>query len=134
MATGKGRGGGVLLMAVSTSYDCVRVFIPGICESDCESVWLTAVAASLRSNKNKISIGVFYIPPSTSLDVYERVCNAITTYLHQLPASAKILITGDFNAPSFNVSHGHSQLSILTNTRYTSHPTGSTSVKQSTIN
>ena len=62
-------------------------------ETECELLWI-----ELTLNKRKTLCGIFYRPPISSPDTIHSLHNS----LNGIPASADVILCGDFNVPNVN--------------------------------
>lgn len=111
--TGKGLGGGCLL-AVSVNYSCERVFLNEIEETECDYVW---VKTKFHQHGPYTHIGVFYFVPNTNAETYTHVCDVITSHIHSMEINEELLILGDFNLPTFQISHCSDNNPIVASSR-----------------
>lgn len=86
------RGGGVL--AAVNSQLAVKILQSPI--TDVEHLFLDVTL----KNKNRIIIGLVYIPPSSPVEIYDKFCSSIYMVLEShRTESCEIIICGDFNLP-----------------------------------
>jgi len=94
-ATGKTRGGGVLI-AVKSCFQTVSYETPG---SLVEELWI-----GLSFEDHRYVIGVVYIPPGSTLGLYEEHIETINYVRDNLP-NTDVVVVGDYNLPGFIKSY-----------------------------
>ena len=90
----RNRHGGGVLMYVSSRLS-VKL-LPCGCNSDLE---LLVISVSHVSNKCKYCVGLFYRPPSSNVDIFDRLCTALYTLKPSL--FDLFVLIGDFNVNYF---------------------------------
>ena len=96
-ATGKSRGGGVLV-AVGQDYRC-DVLSPSVRLDSCEMLWL-----AIRVGGAIDLVGAVYIPPASDATVYENFCLSVDDLCNRFP-EARVFVYGDFNLPGVSWSN-----------------------------
>lgn len=89
----KDDGGGVLI-AANHKYECDRLELSSRC--------IEAVAVKIRLNSFSIVIYCCYIPPSSSLELYELHASACESLFSGLNGNDIFIACGDFNLPFVN--------------------------------
>lgn len=102
----RGRVGGGVLVAVNKQYSSRR---REDLERFPESLWVEIECSS----RERILIGLFYLPPQTTPDDFQRCLADIENTINDSQGS-NILILGDFNAPGINWT----QFNVLTGNFY----------------
>ena len=86
------KGGGVLI-AVDTKYTTNLIDLNDFLD-------IEFVGVSIELGISKLFVTCSYIPPSSSLDIYNQHLSAINLITEKMKDSDRILILGDFNMPS----------------------------------
>ena len=77
-------------------------------ETSCELLWI-----ELSTKKGPLLFGVYYRPPKSDVSMLQE----LNSSLHLLPASSKIVLCGDFNAPHIDWSLVSPVISTPVNTQ-----------------
>ena len=96
----RNRHGGGLLIAYKTHLSVTPR--PDL-ETDCEILWCEVIC---HDNKS-LFVGVFYRPPSSSLDVIKELNKSMSILSNHGKKARNVILTGDFNLPKLKWQDGH---------------------------
>ena len=108
--TGLSRGGGVLL-AVDSSFKCIRINVDALCTA---FPGIDILGCKVVLSNVSVSIFVLYIPPTISSNEFDLFIETFET-LNCFSTDSKLLILGDFNVPLYNIDPNNSKSRTVIN-------------------